>query len=86
MKISSNFEPPQLQSDGYQSGYSHKIWVEYNFLGENQASETFFLNFLGVLYRLYALGPQKLMWTKFFEFEFFFVRKKIKLSPHHPHT
>ena len=30
-----------LQSGRYQSGYFHKIWVEYYSLGKNQASETF---------------------------------------------
>ena len=30
-----------LQSDGYETGYFHKAWVEYYCLGKNQASEAF---------------------------------------------
>ena len=33
-----------MQSDGYQSGYFHKMWVKYYCLGENQASQ----NLLGI--------------------------------------
>ena len=45
MKILSNFEL-QLwlncnQTDGYQSGYFHKIWMEYYCMDKNQGSETF---------------------------------------------
>ena len=35
-----------LQSDRYQSGYFHKIWVEYYSLGKNQGSETFCWKFI----------------------------------------
>ena len=29
----------KLQSDGYERGYFHKIWMEYYCLGKNHASE-----------------------------------------------
>ena len=35
-----------LQSGRYQSGYFHKIWVEYYCLAKNQASETFCWKFI----------------------------------------
>ena len=31
----------KLQSDGYETGYFHKIWMEYYCLGKNKASEMF---------------------------------------------
>ena len=35
-----------LQSDRYQKGYFHKIWVEYYCLRENTANETFCSKFI----------------------------------------
>ena len=35
-----------LQSDRYQSGHFHKIWVEYYCLGKNEASDTFCSKFI----------------------------------------
>ena len=35
-----------LQLDRYQKGYFHNILVEYYCLGENQATEAFYLKFI----------------------------------------
>ena len=38
----------KLQSDRYERGYFHKIWIKYYCLGKNHASGTLFLNLSGV--------------------------------------
>ena len=52
----------QLQSDIYENGYFHKIWVEYYCLGKNQASETFCSKFIRCKSPC-QLQNLKILWT-----------------------
>ena len=83
-----------LQSDGYQSGYFHKIWVECYCLGENQASETFCWKFIRCQspcqlqnliicqYFFDISRVQKPTRAKYFEFKFV-SSKKTRLHRYH---
>ena len=70
----------KLQSDRYERGYFHKIWMEYYCLCKNHASETIISNFFGVKIhtsckKFYILGGQKPTFASFLEFRFFFTWK-----------
>ena len=70
----------KLQSDRYERGYFHKIWMEYYCLCKNHASETIISNFFGVKIhtsckKFYILGGQKPTFASFLEFRFFLPEK-----------
>ena len=102
MKILSNFELPLWlncsEIDINQSGYFHKIWVEYYCLGESETSETCCAKFNQMCQSPYQVQNLKILLTlwdhknphrqNFCNLIFFIdrIRKKIKLDLHHRHT
>ena len=82
----------KLQSDRYERGYVHKIWIEYYFLGEYHASGTLISNLFVVKIhtscrKFYILGRQILIWANFLEFGFFTWKfKTIYILPEQKST
>ena len=74
-----------LQSDRYESGYFHKIWVEYFCLAKNEASETFCSKFIRCQspYQLKNLktlltvcGHRNLHGQNFWNLNFFYLKSQ----------
>ena len=73
-----------LQSDGYQSGHFHKMWVDAIVWMKIRHLKDFAQNLLVAKYQNFVdtLGSQKTMWTTFLEFEFFLSKKtRLQILP-----
>ena len=77
----------KLQSDRYERGYLHKIWMESYCTGKNCRSGTLSVKFIrcqnpyvAVKYQNFVniSEAQKPTWTKFLEFQFF-LSENIRL-------
>ena len=79
-----------LQSDRYQRGYFHKIWLEYRCLGKNKASETFYSKFIRCQspYQLQNVKTLLTLWghknphgQNFWNLIFLSEKSKLKILP-----
>ena len=68
-----------LQLDRYQKGYFHNILVEYYSLGENQATEAFYLKFIYKLNLCWHFGATKSDVGRIFGI-WIFLSEKTKLQ------
>ena len=75
----------KLQSDRYERGYFHKIWMEHYCLSKTDGSGTKSSKFIRSQnpYQLQNLkilltfqGHKKPLWANFLEFDFFYLKRQ----------